>query len=355
LIERTGLAQIGYRLEKFVKGLFQHHGFIVEGGGNERDFGHDFTVHAGSILSIVEVKLYTSMTPASRNIAQALTRLERQRSEYGAAFGILATNSRLLPAQKRQIEQFPRLRIYDFDVLSGFAFYSPTLALDLEDISRSALVFRGEALPTAQPVDVAALIAELGGNKEPSPQPSEEAPTEPPRMGAQFCAEIHNVNKSAGKPFETACEAAIRWLFGDELVAFDKQHGSHTGHNIFDLVARIASKEDFWQALITDFRARYIVFEFKNYSERISQREIYTTEKYLYPVAMRGAAIIVSPHGADEGADKAMRGALRESGKLILSLSVDELCDMLRARDSGSDHLAKLVAKLDEMLMGLER
>lgn len=53
--------------------------------------------------------------------------------------------------------------------------------------------------------------------------------------------------------------------------------------------------------------------------------------------------------------DSAMRGALRESGKLILSLSVSELCQMLEARDKGSDHLALLVDKLDAMLMGLER
>jgi uncharacterized protein YfiM (DUF2279 family) len=182
-----------------------------------------------------------------------------------------------------------------------------------------------------------------------------EDSSSPPPTGAQLCAAIHAAPSSKGKPFEEACEDAMRWLFQDELIAFDKQHGSHTGHNIFDLVARIASKEDFWQALITDFRARYIVFEFKNYAGSITQREIYTTEKYLYPVAMRGAAIIVSRHGADAGADQAMRGALRESGKLILSLSVGELCEMLNARDAGSDHMLTLVGKLDDMLMGLER
>ena len=291
---------------------------------------------------------------ASRNIVQALVHLERARLNKETNFGILATNSRVSPTQRSQLKQFPNLRIYDFDVLSTLAADHPHLALELEDITRSALVFRGEDLPTAQPVDKEMLIAEFGSAEELSATVPDEEPVEP-EDGSMFCSNIHAVRNGVAKPFETACEAAIRWLFKDELVAFDDQHQSDTGHNIFDLVARIASKEDFWQALITDFRARYIVFEFKNYSKKISQREIYTTEKYLYPVAMRGAAIIVSRNGANTGAERAMRGALRESGKLILSLSVDELCDMLKARDAGSDHLAPLVAKLDDMLMGLER
>jgi hypothetical protein len=355
LVDPRNLSRLGFRFEDFIEALFKHHGFTVERSIGGRDWGHDLNLRSGAALAVVEVKLYSSMTPASRNIVKSLEHLERSRLSTGANFGILATNSRLSPHQRSQLERFPHLRGYDFDVLSALAASVPRLALELEDINRTALVFRGEDLPTAQPVATGPLIAELGVADATSPDVPDEVPEEPPQTGALLCADIHGVGKTVAKPFEKACEAAIRHLFKDELVAFDDQHYSHTGHNIFDLVARIASKEDFWQALITDFRARYIVFEFKNYAKKITQREIYTTEKYLYPVAMRGAAIIVSRHGADEGADQAMRGALRESGKLILSLSVEELCEMLKARDAGSDHLVTLVDKLDGMLTGLER
>lgn len=354
-MDARNLSRLGFRFEDFVQALFQHQGFRVEQPPAARGQDHDLTVHTGTTLAVVEVKLYSSMTPASRNIVQSLTNLERSRVRAGAAFGILVTNSRLSPTQLSQLERFPNLRVYDFDVLAALAASDPDLALELEDINRGALVFRGEDLPTARPVTTGPLIAELGVADAVETEVADEGPDEPPPMGAQLCADIHGVAHSVAKPFEKACEAAIRYLFKDELVAFDDQHRSHTSHHIFDLVARIASKEDFWQALITDFRARYVVFEFKNYSKPITQREIYTTEKYLYPIAMRGAAIIVSRHGADAGADQAMRGALREDGKLILSLSVEELCEMLKARDAGSDHLVTLVDKLDGMLMGLER
>lgn len=54
-----------------------------------------------------------------------------------------------------------------------------------------------------------------------------------------------------------------------------------------DLIARISSNDEFWNSLIQNFRARYVIFEFKNYADLIGQREIYSTEKYLFPTAMR--------------------------------------------------------------------
>jgi tRNA1(Val) A37 N6-methylase TrmN6 len=44
---------------------------------------------------------------------------------------------------------------------------------------------------------------------------------------------------------------------------------------------------------------------------------------------MRGTAFIVSRKGANENALNAARGALRESGKLIICLSLDDIFDML--------------------------
>lgn len=354
-MSRSSISALAGRFEEFVGAMFRQQGFAVEENRTARDPGHDLIVRSGPVVAVVEVKLYTSVTPATRNVTQALAILEHARVQHRATFGILATNSRLSHAQREQLRQFPSLRVYDFDVLAALASNELGSSSEFDEINRSALVFRGESLPTGRPVGVDQLIGELGGGGTPLTPGPQPAPSESPPTGARLCTDIHAVSKTVAKPFEKACEAAIRWLFRDELVAFDDQHSSHTGHNIFDLVARIASKEDFWQALITDFRARYVVFEFKNYGGPITQREVYTTEKYLYPVAMRGAAIIVSRHGADPGADKAMRGALRESGKLILSLSVEELCGMLKARDAGSDHSATLVGKLDGMLMGLER
>jgi hypothetical protein len=98
-----------------------------------------------------------------------------------------------------------------------------------------------------------------------------------------------------------------------------------------------------------------VLFEFKNYTEKIGQGQIYTTEKYLYPAALRGTAIIVSPKGPDENAEASARGALREHGKLILNITVQDVCEMLESRDNGTDPSDVLSSNLDDMLLHIER
>jgi hypothetical protein len=105
-----------------------------------------------------------------------------------------------------------------------------------------------------------------------------------------------------------------------------------------------------------------VVFEFKFYGRQIGQREILTTEKYLYRGALRSTAIIISPQGAKKSALETARGALREHGKLILTLNTSQLCDMLRAKDgqTGPDRFPAdvenvLFEALDDMLMHIDR
>ena len=70
---------------------------------------------------------------------------------------------------------------------------------------------------------------------------------------------------------------------------------------------------------------------------------------------MRGVAIIISPNGMDENAEKAVRGVLRDEGKLILSLTDAELVEMLRMKKYGEDPADFLSDKLDALLIDLEK
>ena len=55
----------------------------------------------------------------------------------------------------------------------------------------------------------------------------------------------------------------------------------------FDMCCKIKNgvTQDFFDTICKYFSTKYIVFEFKNYEKPITQREIYTTEKYLYEKA----------------------------------------------------------------------
>lgn len=162
------------------------------------------------------------------------------------------------------------------------------------------------------------------------------------------------VGKAGARQFETKASDALKYLFADDFLSWKLQKASDTMHR-FDLVARIASEHDFWASIVRYFKTWYVVFEFKNHTRFITQGEIYSTEKYLFVPAMRSVALIISRKGADKNARAVMRGALRETGKLMLSLSLDDVYKMLEMKDKGDDPNTLLFELLDEMLMKLER
>ena len=83
---------------------------------------------------------------------------------------------------------------------------------------------------------------------------------------------------------------------------------------------------------------------------------INTTEKYLYSKALRGIAIVISHNGEDNNAQKAIKGILRETGKLILSINNNDLVKMLKMKfDNSAPPSVHLYDKLDKMLIDLEK
>ena len=104
------------------------------------------------------------------------------------------------------------------------------------------------------------------------------------------------------------------------------------------------------------FGTKYIIFEFKNYANKITEKEIFTTEKYLYLKALRGIAIIISTNGTAANADKAIRGTLRENGKLIVSLTNYDLISMIELKALDDISPAEFLSeKLDNFLVDLEK
>jgi len=157
--------------------------------------------------------------------------------------------------------------------------------------------------------------------------------------------------------YEKLCEEIMRYLFSENLEFFNPQRTSNDGLYRFDYCAKIkyGNTNEFFDTIKNFFQTKYIVFEFKNYTDEITQKEVYTTEKYLYEKALRKVAIIVSRKGADANAKKAIRGSLRESGKLIICLSdenINKLIDMKNNKEAPGDYLEVL---LDDMLMDLEK
>jgi hypothetical protein len=163
------------------------------------------------------------------------------------------------------------------------------------------------------------------------------------------------VGKIGARQFEIKVLEALRYIFNDDLSGWSEQKVTRNGLSRYDVIARISSEHDFWRSIIAFFKSWYVVFEFKNYTKPVTQKEITSTEKYLYAGAMRMVAFVISREGASENALEMARGALREHGKLVVNLSIGDVCKMIRMQDESNDPNAFLYDILDGMLMRLER
>ena len=157
--------------------------------------------------------------------------------------------------------------------------------------------------------------------------------------------------------YETLCCDILENLFADDLTGWQRQQPSNNNLFRFDAIAKIkhGNKKEFWEMLERYFNSKYIIFEYKNYSQEITQAQVYTTVKYLYAKALRSVAILLSTNGADKHADIAIRGILRDEGKLIVALSNKDLVTMLKMKQRDEDPADFLSKRLDTLLIDLEK
>lgn len=171
------------------------------------------------------------------------------------------------------------------------------------------------------------------------------------------CETLRNLpkGKRAWSAYEKRCEDILEYLFGEELGQPHRQRISADGLYRYDLIYRLSPVSRFWHFVADRCGSPYVLFECKNYRERIGQAEILSTEKYLFERAMRRVAIILSRNGEKDSAAAMRRGAMRESGKLILVLTDDDLCEMLDIRTANEEPSDYLFAMADDFLITLSR
>lgn len=163
--------------------------------------------------------------------------------------------------------------------------------------------------------------------------------------------------RPTARTYEILCHKLLENVFSEDLALWKEQQTSNDGLFRFDLLCRIkdGNQKSFWSILERYFNSKYVVFEFKNYTEPITQKEIYTTEKYLYSKALRGVGIIIAANGYDANARWAAKGCLRENGKLIMLLETNDLIEMNKIKLDHEDPADYLLDKLDELLSELEK
>jgi hypothetical protein len=342
-----------YKYKKLIIPILEKNGFKTQ-DSDISDMHQDITYQHQK--GIVEIKFYRNKLAILDLILLACQRLLDVQNDDSDKIPLLIISSNITDPLKREIKNKFGIIIWDIKELFGLAFNFSEQYYQLsvflfkifnESVDEFSIVNEGENEK---------IISDFTGFQKPTVKPGKIVELEGNRLKKELKAIPPGKRKKSSTLFEEKCVEILKYLFKTELELWEEQSSTEDRLHRMDLLCRLCpSGRNFWEELLNDFHSRYIVFEFKNYSEKIKQGQIYTTEKYLFKTALRSIAFIIAKNGGDTHACQTARGALREAGKLIIILTAEELCDMLDMKDRGEDPSVPLREKVNDVLIKINR
>ncbi len=177
--------------------------------------------------------------------------------------------------------------------------------------------------------------------------------------GEELIDRLNNCNTGKSNKnailYEDICNDIIKYLFGNEFSQFSTQHKTKDNMFRMDLLCSLKGTTEFWRFIIQFFNTKFVVFEYKNYTNKVEQNLIYVTEKYLFSAALRNIAFIISRKGFDENAHKAALGVLKETRKFIVDITDKDLIEMIKMKEKGEEPSDYLLDKVENLLMSVSK
>lgn len=356
------------RFEDLVARIFEAADFQAIRSGRLSRKGPDLVVIRAQIRAVVEIKVYRSRTPNPSDIRRAIETIDEARHTQDATAAILIVNIRS-DRLRSLLPDLENVVLLGIEHLVALADGNEELLAEIADVIRelnSALADFDRPVDTTHTsrAEVMAMIL-----RRPS-GPSVVRRSVKPKRGAILAQDLRAILPGGSKAkqtlpsgevgvpwrlFERVGRSALEYVFEGVFGDWAEQRPVGGEANRLDIMAKVRGDDVFCRTLIEDFRSRHVLFELKNYGNRIKANNIHITEKYLFPTALRSTAIVISPKGLDDHAVAATKGALRDANKLFLDMKVDMLCTMLAEKDAGTPPSLRMEALLDEFLLSLGR
>lgn len=272
-------------------------------------------------LTVVEAKFIRSRRMEDALFRNALDEVKRYREVRKARHATLIITSEPTGAQLQEAER-QDVTLWGIRQLIPLALKTPTLAEALADLLREL---------SGDPDQFADAMHLLEAHTARAKNRGE---------GAKLIAELDQIKpgRENHRKFEQIGEKVIRFLFTDQVQRWSVPVATDDGLNRPTLLVRMMPHHEVWQSLCRDFNSRYVTFTFLNSGELAGHGDVHSSARHLHPKAQRSIGIVVARAGLDTGARRAAVEALREQGKLILTVSLAELREMLMARDAGDEY-----------------
>lgn len=331
--------------EDLVSRILEIKNFVISNNLRRGDKGFDLLGAYSNESWAIEVKYYRTARAQPSLIDTAAARVASNGIAQNLKKGMLVVSC-IISAELREIlEKKYDITLVDQTDLRSWCISHPELAEELDALLETS---------PSEPQAILTVSSEPILRSRPlgrSPSKGHET------RGTELCHELKKIKKgkTAWAQYEKTCEEILKYLFPNDLHGWHSQKRTDDGLNRYDYVCRVRPTTEFWKFIIDHLNSRYVLFEFKNYSGKIKQGQILTTEKYLLERGLRRMAIIMTRVGAEPHAIAMTQGAMREQGKLMLIINDEKVCEMLHMKERGEDPTDCLFEVADNFLLTLPR
>ena len=328
---RIDISRLGYQeFELVVTALLTRLGYQVVAYAGPGQRGPDFELVAPSGEKvIVEVRHFRAPIP-SAVIGRVAEDVERYRLQSPGTRGLIIVSGTLSAEAARRVAEHPELEVWAGDEVIR-------RLNDHPDILAAAT----NSVAAAQALSALTLLTA-------SPSSSKPASTQYAERLGKIAA-----GRAAWRDFETWCTDILSEIFRPDLGPPDRQTRTDDGLDIMDAIFPIRAAVPPWSQVRAEFTTRFVVAEFKNYTDPIGQKQVESIAQYLWAQAKRQFGILVSRNAPGDSALAQRRRVWLDQSKMIVFLTDRELVQMLAMREGGDDVFAVIDAQLEAFLRTL--
>ncbi len=347
---KSGIStRLGYALEDLCKDILSANKWTVDNQDPMVDVGVDIIAQEPNAQSkvVFEVKYTRNPTYPTSALKVSAERLFDSARLMNIEKAVLIVAANIKSEIQRRVEDEYNIQIINLDGLLSLA------SVDLELLGRLVKLCEVDLSERELHEDLSNILhPEIINFSSKINEPSKNEV-----QGTKFKDKLKSIprGRDGCYDYEDTISEILQYLFDGDLKGWHKQERTTDDLHRYDLICRVVDKSTVWKFISSNLDSRYVLFEFKNYQEKIGQSQVYSTEKYLFEKAKRKVCFLISREGPSDNAVVACQGAMREHGKLIINLDDEIIISLIDSKISGDDPNEILFEKVDEFLMKLPR
>ncbi|KPZ70554.1 hypothetical protein AN394_02323 [Pseudoalteromonas sp. P1-26] len=342
-------SRVGYALEDLCKDILSANQWDVDNQDPMIDMGVDIIAKEPDDQNkvVFEVKYTRNTTYPTSALKASAERLVNSARSMSVGKAVLIVAADIKPEIQKRVEDEYDIQIVNLDSLLSLA------SIDLELLGRLVKLCEVDLSERKLHDDLSNILHP--GKINFSSKGNEPSKNE--ILGSQFKDKLKLIphGRDGCYDYEDTMSEILQYLFDGDLKGWHQQERTTDDLHRYDLICRVVDKSTVWKFISSNLDSRYVLFEFKNYQDKIGQSQVYSTEKYLFEKAKRKVCFLISREGPSDNALVACQGAMREHGKLIINLDDEIITALIDSKISGDDPNEILFEKVDDFLMKLPR